>query len=404
MNLHFYIAKRYLFAKKTRNIINVISAISIVGVSIGTMALIIILSVFNGLDSLIKSFYSTFDPDFKVTVVEGKVFSINDNKIQKLIEFNEIAYFTEILEENALIEYEKQQDLAIIKGVSDNFHNTSGLDTMIISGEYKLRNKNENFAILGWGVANNLAVNLNLLIPLKIWVPKRDAKIGIMASKAFNIKRIFPIGLFSVYQEEYDAEYIIVPLNFARKLLEYEDEVSSIEIKVKNNIDEDEFQLKMENLLGNKFEVKNRYQQHEFLFKIMESEKWVIYLILTFILIIASFNLIGSLTMLIIDKKNDIITLQHLGADNSLIRKIFLFEGWFISLIGAIFGLILGAFISYLQKEYGLIEFPEYFIVRYYPVEMRIMDFVYVFFTVFIIGFFTSWYPVRYISKKHLLI
>ncbi|MBN1252597.1 MAG: FtsX-like permease family protein [Bacteroidales bacterium] len=404
MNLHLFIAKRYLFAKKSRNLINIISGISILGVSIGTMALIIILSVFNGLDSLIKSFYNTFDPDFKVTIAKGKVFSLDDEKIQKLIKLDEIAFYTEVLEENALIEYEKRQDIAKIKGVSDNFNKTSGIDSMIISGEYKLRTNKENYAILGWSVANNLAVNLNLLIPLKIWVPKRNAKPGIDASNAFNIKHIFPIGLFSVYQEEYDAEYIIVPLNFAQKLLEYTNEVSSLEIKSNQNIDNVTFQSKMENILGKDFIVKNRFQQHEFLFKIMKSEKWVIYLILTFILIIASFNLIGSLTMLIIDKKEDIITLQHLGANNSLIRKIFLFEGWFISLIGAALGLIFGAFISYLQKEFGIIEFPEYFIVRYYPVEMRIMDFVYVFFTVLLIGFFASWYPVRYITKKHLLI
>jgi len=404
LKLHFYIAKRYLFAKKTRNAINVISAISVVSVALVTAALIILLSVTNGFNSLLKSFYSNFDPDFKVTIAKGKVFSINDSKIKKLLNFNEIEVLTEVLEENALIEYEKKQDLAKIKGVSDNFHKISGIDSMIINGEYKLRNGNENFAIPGWGVAYNLSVQLNILMPLKIWVPKRNAKLGITANKAFNIKRIFPVGVFSVHQDEYDSEIIIVPINFARELLEYKDEVSAVEIKVKKNIDKDDFQLKMEKALGNKFVVKNRYQQHEFLFKIMESEKWAIYLILTFILIIASFNLIGSLTTLIIDKKPDIITLQNLGASNSLIRKIFLLNGWFISILGAISGLILGGFIVLLQKELGFIEFPNNFIVRYYPVEMEILDFALVFLIVFAVGFLTAWFPVRYISKKHLLI
>jgi len=404
LNLHFYIAKRYLFSKKTRNAINVISAISVVSVTLVTAALIIILSVMNGFDSLIKSFYSNFDPDFKISIAKGKIFSVNNKKIQKLIKFKEIDFFTEVLEENALVEYEKKQDLAKIKGVSDNFHKTSGIDSMILNGEYKLKSNNENFAILGWGVANNLAVNLNLLIPLKIWVPKRNAKLGIIANKAFNIKRIFPIASFSVNQEEYDSEYIIVPLDFARKLLEYKDKLSFIEIKVKKDIDKDAFQIKMEKLFGKEFLVKNRYQQHEFLYKIMESERWIIYLIFAFILIIASFSFTGSLTMLIIDKKKDIVTLQHLGANNSLIRKIFLLEGWFISILGAVIGLFIGAFVVFLQKEFGLIEFPEYFIIKYYPVETRVLDFIIVFLIVFAIGFFTAWYPVRYISKKHLLI
>ena len=404
MNLQFYIAKRYIFAKKTRNAINVISAISVISVAIVTAALIILLSVTNGFNTLIKSFYSNFDPDFKVTVSKGKVFSMSNDKIKKLINFKEIDYYTEVLEENALVEYEKKQNLAKIKGVSDDFHKTSGIDSMIINGEYKLRNENENFAIPGWTVAYKLSVDLNVLIPLKIWVPKRNAKLGMIANKAFNIKRIFISGVFSVNNEEYDSEYIIVPINFARELLEYKDEATAIEIKLKENIDKDVFQKKADLFLGEEFNIKNRYQQHEFLYKIMESEKLAIYLILSFILLIASFNLIGSLTTLIIDKKNDIITLQNLGADNSLIRKIFLLNGWFISIIGAIIGLVLGSLIVFIQKEFGIIEFPSNFIVRFYPVEMEITDFIFVLIIVLLIGFLTAWYPVRYISKKHLLI
>ena len=220
----------------------------------------------------------------------------------------------------------------------------------------------------------------------------------------FNRKQIFPLGIFSVLQEEYDAETIILPITFTRELLAYDDEVSSVDIKLKANANYETFQQKLQNHLGPEFVVKNRFQQHEFLFKVMQSEKWAIFLILSFILIIASFNLTGSLTMLIIDKKQDIVTLQNLGASKKIIRNIFLLEGWFISIFGALIGLILGALISFIQMEFGLLDFPESFIIKYYPVEMQAPDFVYVFITVILIGFLASWYPVRYITKKHVLV
>jgi len=267
-----------------------------------------------------------------------------------------------------------------------------------------LKNEHSQFAAFGYNLARRLGVNLNLIKPVKILVPKRDAKPSITNLDVFNIKSIFPLGIFSVLQEEYDNETIIVPIEFARDLLNYTNEVSSIELKLKKNSDYELFQIKLENQLGSNFVVQNRFQQHEFLFKVMQSEKWAIFLILSFILIIASFNLTGSLTMLIIDKKQDINMLQNLGATKKLIRNIFLLEGWFISIFGALAGLVLGAFICWLQLSFGLIAFPESFIVQSYPVEMQISDFVYVFVTVITIGFVASWYPVRYITKKHVLV
>jgi lipoprotein-releasing system permease protein len=377
MNLPFFISKRYLFAKKSTNLVNIISALSILILAIITSALIIVLSVFNGFDELIKSFFNSFDPDYKIILAEGKVFSATDTLKAQIANFDEIASFTEVLEENVMLEYNNRQDIARIKGVSDSFGQTSGIDSMIINGEYLLKNEHEDFAVIGYLLSHRLGLNLNLIKPVKVLAPKRNAKPSITNLNLFNIKSIFPIGIFSVFQEEYDSELIIVPINFCRELLEYYDEVSAIDIKLKKGVDPEAFQQKFEAHLGKEFLVKNRYQQHEFLYKIMESEKWAIYLILSFILIIASFNLTGSLTMLIIDKKDDIVTLQNMGASNSLIRKIFLLEGWFISIIGALGGIGLGLTVCWVQIKYGIVSFPDNFMVQSYPVQLQLMDFVY---------------------------
>ncbi|MFN8256971.1 MAG: FtsX-like permease family protein [Bacteroidales bacterium] len=404
MNLAVFISRRYLFAKKSTNLINIISTLSVLGVMVMTAALIVILSVFNGLDSLIKSFFNAFDPDIRITLAEGKFFSSNDSLIVQAKKFGEILSCTDVVEENAMLEYDKRRDIARVKGVSENYGKTCGIDSMIINGEFTLKTEHEDFAVLGHILANRLSVNLNLIKPIKIWAPKRNAKPGLIDLNVFNKKSIFPIGIFSVLQDDQNAETIIVPIEFARDLLDFTDELSSLELKLKQGVDNKEFEKKLTNILSPKFVVKNRFEQHEFLYKVMQTEKWAIFLILSFILVIASFNMTGSLTMLIIDKKNDIITLQNLGATNNLIRNIFLLEGWLISIIGAFAGLLLGAFISWIQLEFGIIRFPESFIVTNYPVEMQALDFVYVFITVVFIGFLSSWYPVRYITKKHALI
>jgi len=368
------------------------------------MAMIVILSVFNGLDGVVKSLFSSFDPEFKITATEGKVFSSQDSLIKQLETIEGIAHYSEILEENVLLEYDGRQTFGKMKGVSANFNQTSGIDSMIISGEFLLENKYEKFATLGWGLSNALSINLNLLRAVKFWVPKRNVKPSLMNSNVFNIKAIFPIGIFNVMQDDYDGQLIIVPVEFAREMLEYTDEVSSIEIKADEGTDLNRLQQNIEQLLGSSFAVKNRFQQHEFLFKVMQSEKWAIFLIFSFILIIASFNLTGSLTMLIIDKKKDIITLQNMGAENKLIKNIFLLEGMLIALIGAISGLVLGVVICWLQQTYGLVELPQAFVVQYYPVDMRVNDFLAVFVMVLIIGFIASWLPIHFITKKHLKI
>ena len=379
--------------------------ISIVGVTIGTAALIVVLSVFNGFDGVIKSMYNAFDPDLKVTPAQGKVFNLKSiSGYDEIKNYPGIFDIAETLEENALLKYSDQQYVATVKGVSDNYTSVSGVDTMIVAGDFILKNKDQNYAVVGQGVAVFLSLNINFIDPLVIYVPKRKAQLSMNPEQMFNRKYIFTSGVFGI-QQEFDAKYVIVPIDFARSVFEYHDEISSLEIKVKPGTNIKKLQNQLIEKLGPEFVVKDRYQQHEMFYKIMKSEKWSIFFILTFILIIASFNIIGSLTMLIIDKKEDISIIRALGANLSTIRKIFLAEGWMISIVGAMLGLAIGWFICWLQIKFEFVKLQGSgsFIIDAYPVKMIWKDFVAVFVTVVIIGFVAAWYPVRYITKRYVL-
>ncbi len=404
MNFPFYISKRYLFSKKKQNIINIISLVSVLGVAVGAMALIVVLSVFNGFDGLIKSLFSTFDPDVEITITQGKTFTIDSIKLNEIKDIKGVAYYTKIIEENSLLKYGKKLYPAVLKGVGDNYTKICGVDTMITQGKFLIKKNDRNFAVVGQGVAYYLSLGLNFVEPIKIFVPRRSAEIILNPTSAFNDDYIYPTGFFSI-QQDIDSKFIIVPIRFARKLLEYKkNEVSAIELKLKKNSDFDYIKDNILKILGNNYSVKNRYEQHELLYKMMKSEKWVIYLILSFILIIASFNIIASLTMLIIDKKNDLETLRSMGLNLKSIRKIFFYEGIMISIIGAIIGIIIGFVICWLQQKYGFVKLQgSSFIIKAYPVQMRFLDFVNTTVIVFLIGSFASWYPVRYITKKFLL-
>lgn len=404
MNFALFISKRYLIAKKTRNAINIISMISIIGVTVGVASLIVVLSVFNGFDGVIKSMYNSFDPDFKITPARGKVFNFSDSIKKQIINHPGVFDAAEVLEENALLRYSDQQYIATIKGVSDNFVNISGVDTMLVAGEFILKNNSQNFAIVGQGVAYYLSLNLNYIDPIVIYIPRRDANIATNPARAFNRNYIFPSGVFGI-QQEFDTKYVIVPLDYARELFDYKTEMSALEVKIKPEAKIKDVQADLKNMLGNDFQIKNRNEQHETFYKIMESEKIYIFIILTFILIIASFNIIGSLTMLIIDKKEDIATFRSLGANLQTIRRIFLTEGWLITIVGAIFGLLLGGFICWLQIEFELVRLQgsASFIIDAYPVQINWLDFVAVFVVVNLIGFLAAWYPVRYITKRYVI-
>jgi lipoprotein-releasing system permease protein len=404
MKLSLYISRRYLFAKKSRNAINIISSISVAGVMVGTMALIIILSVFNGLEEMVKSIFGTFDPDLEIRITEGKVFNPDNKRILALSEIEGIETWSPVLEENALLKYDDRQFIATVKGVEDDYSEITGLDSVMWDGEFLLRSESgRDHAVVGMGVANNLGIGLNFLNPINIYVPKRTGKVrNTDLTNAFIREWIYPSGIFSV-EQEYDSRYIFIPISMMRKLLEYDNEVSAIEIKFDGTSSVEEIQLAVQELYGESFTIKNKYQQQEIFYKVMRSERLAIFLILSFILIIASFNIIGSLTMLIIEKENDIEILKSLGANNTLIRRIFIIEGWLISILGAFSGLILGGVICWVQQRYGLVGLSgDSLIIDSYPVIMKFQDFIIVLGTVLLIGFWAAWYPVRYMSKRYL--
>lgn len=402
MNFPFFIAERYLVSKKSHNVINIITKIAITGVAIGTMALIVVLSAFNGIEGLVINLFNSFDPDIKITIKEGKTFDPGTEAFGSVKKLDGVVYFTEVIEESALLKYDDKQYLATIKGVSGDFRKMSRLDTMLIDGDFKLEEEGNSFAVIGQGVAVNLGINLSgFLNPINVYVATRTKTGTLNPEEAFKNRVIYPSGVFSI-QHDFDSKYIIVPIDFARELLDHPVRVTAIEIGIDSNADIKKIQLRIQDLLGDSYDVKDRFQQHDLLYKIMKSEKWAVFLILTFILMIATFNVIGSLTMLIIDKKKDIKILWNMGADTILIRKIFFIEGLLIAFLGALIGLVAGLGICILQREYGLIKIQGSFVMDAYPVELKLMDFIYVFLTVMLIGAFAAWYPAKQITKKHL--
>jgi len=404
VNLSFYIARRYLLGKKSRNAINVISSISVLGVATGTMALVIVLSVFNGFDQVVKSLFSTFDPDIKISAVEGKTFVPGEQMLDSLGAIPGIQAVSEVVEENVLLLYGDKQHIATIKGVDDAFREVTGIDSMVYEGSMKLKERNRPYAVVGQGVAYSLRIGLNFVDPLFVYTIDRKSRIN-MSQPEESIRRdfIYPSGIFAI-EQDYDSRYIITPIEFARKLLDYDREVSFLELKLDPVFQEEMVQHEIVAVMGERYHVKNRQQQNELFYRVMKSEKWAIFLILTFILIIASFNIIGSLSMLIIEKKKDILTLRNMGANNRLIQRIFLVEGWLISVIGSITGLILGTLISWIQQQFGVIKLSGSgtFIIEAYPVRIQLVDIAMIWITVLLIGLIAARYPVRQISRKYL--
>jgi len=403
MKLSLYIAKRYLFAKKSRNAINVISAISVAGVAVGTMALITILSVFNGLEEMVKSIFSTSDPEIRITPVRGKVFTPDTLMLTKLASVDGVEVFAETVEENALLRYDEQQYIATIKGVSLNYTEVTDLDTAMWDGEFILTaEKGRPYAVAGLGVANYLGMRLNFVSPLAIYIPDRKARLSASPENEFTRRYIFLSGIFAV-EQEFDSKYLFLPIDFARELLGYTAEVSSIEVRMKPGADQKKTQGAIRELMGDDFLVQNRYEQQEMFYKVMKAERLAIFVILTFILIIASFNIIGSLTMLIIEKERDISILKSLGADNRLIKRIFIYEGWMISLIGTTIGLLTGFILCAAQQHFGIVKLAgDSLLIDAYPVKMQLADFFTVAATVLAIGYAAAWYPVHYLSRRYL--
>ena len=379
--------------------INIISGISVAGVTVGTFALVVILSVFNGLDSSIKSLFSTFDPEIRISsTVKGKPFELSSLNIDAVRQIEGVKAVTPVIEEDAFLMYGKQQYFATIKGVPADYNEVSKFDTATItSGRFLLEADGAPFALVGQGVAYYLSVGLNFTEAIHVYALKKGASGRPTLENTLKHSTIYASGIFA-WQQEIDSKYILVPIDFAKELFEMENRVSAVEITLANGASEDDVKKEILNQIGNQFSVKTQFEQHEMFYRVMQSEKWAIFFILAFILVIASFNILGSLSMLIIDKKDDIVILQSMGASQKLIRNIFLFEGWLISLAGAILGIVLGVLICWIQIRFGLLKIPNEgsFIFTAYPVEMRLTDIFVVFLLVTGIGFLAAWYPVRY--------
>ncbi len=407
MNFPFYIARRYLFSKKSHNAINVISGISVCGVALATLALVCTLSVFNGFQELVATFFTAFDPQLKITSVRGKVFDGQDNRLLRLREWPEVEVFSEVLEDNVMVQYQGRQTMAVIKGVEDNFEQLTPIDSVLFGrGNPVLHDEVVDYAIPGIQLLSVLGTGIRFLDPLEIYAPKRGAKVN-MANPAasFSTGNLFSSGLvFAVNQEKYDASYILTSIGFARRLFRYTTEVSSVSLKLRPGTDEDVVQARIRQWLGDEFKVSDRYEQQEDTYRIMKIEKLISYLFLTFIVMIACFNVIGSLSMLIIDKREDVETLRNLGADDRQITRIFLFEGRMISFFGAFAGVCLGLLLCWMQQEFELITLGGggAFVVNAYPVSVHAADVAVVFVTVLAVGFLSVWYPVRYLSKRLL--
>lgn len=407
MNLPFYIARRYLFSKKKHNAINIISGVSVCGVALATLALVCTLSVFNGFQEMVAGFFTAFDPELKIVVREGKVFDPNSAAFKQVRSLPEVEVWTETLEENAMVQYKDRQAMAVIKGVDDNFEQLTSIDSLLYgTGEFILHDSVVDYGILGVELVSELGTGIQFVDPLQVYAPKRNVRVNMgNPSASFNRDYLFsPGAVFVVNQQKYDSSYILTSLDFARRLFNYDTEVSAIELKLKPDADIASVQKKISSILGRHYDVLDRYQQQADVFRIMEIEKFISYLFLTFILAIACFNVIGSLSMLILDKREDVETLRNLGASDRLVARIFLFEGRLISVFGALAGILLGLLLCFLQQYFGIITLGGggSFVVDAYPVSVHLTDVLLIFVTVIAVGFISVWYPVHYLTRRLL--
>lgn len=408
MNFPFYIARRYLFSKKSTNAINVISGISVVGVAVASMALVVTLSVFNGFHDMVASFFTQLDPQLKITPAKGKTAASNDSTLMRIRQLDEVAVATDVLEDQALAVYGDRQQMVTIKGVDDNYDKLTHIRQILEGdGDYALHAADMNYGILGLGVAYQLGIGYTYREPLKIYAPRREGQINMAnLQDGFVEDELYSPGvLFSIKQGKYDKRYIITAIQFTRHLFDRDGELTSLELRLKPGSNFERVKAKIQEMADTRFVVRDRYEQQEDTFRIMKVEKLMAYIFLTFILVIACFNIIGSLSMLMIDKRNDVVTLRNLGASDRQIIRIFLFEGRMISAIGAVIGIAIGLLLCLLQQQFGLIGLGSTegsFVVDAYPVSVHPWDIVVVFFTVLAVGFISVWYPVHYFAKRLL--
>ena len=409
MTLPFFIARRYLFSKKSTNAINVISIISMVGVAVATMALVIVLSVFNGFHDLVASFFTNFDPQLEVVPVKGKVAAADDAVFMKIRQLPEVDMVSECVQDQALAFYDGQQAMVNIMGVDDNFARMTRIQKILYGdGDFSLQAANLEYGVPGIRLAQTLGMGARWDGFLKIYAPQREGQLTDMASPADGFvtdSLISPGVVFAVNQAKYDRDYLITSIAFARRLFFRQGMVSKLMVKLKPGTDLDAAKRKIKNLAEGRFNVLDRFEQHADTFRIMQVEKVLAYLFLSFILVVACFNIIGSLSMLIIEKKKDVQTLRNLGATDRTLTRVFLFEGRMISALGAVVGILLGLLLCWLQQEFGLVPMGDSsgtFVVNAYPVSVHYSDVLIVFITVLAVGWAAAWYPVRYMSRRLL--
>ena len=406
MNFPFFVARRYLFSKKKTHAINVISLISVIGVAVATMALVIVLSVFNGFHDLVASFFTNFDPQLKVVPVEGKTVPADDPILTKISHFPEVDVATGTVEDMALAIYNGKQAMVTIKGVDDNFPQLTHITEILYGdGQFQLHTANLQYGTPGIRLAQTLGLGAKWKGYLKIYAPRREGQLDMTDPQSgFVVDSLISPGVvFSVNQGKYDKSYIVTSLGFAQNLFNQQGMLSALELRLKPGSNFESVKARMQQVAGKKYQVLDRFEQQSDTFKIMKVEKLMAYIFLTFILIVACFNIIGSLSMLIIDKKDDVVTLRNLGASDKQIRRIFLFEGRLISFFGAILGILLGLLLCWLQQQYGFVKMGSSdgtFVVNAYPVSVHYSDVLLIFLTVIAAGWLAVWYPVRTLSKR----
>ncbi len=393
MNLALRIARRYLFAKKSTNAINLITGIAVFGISVGTAALILVLSVFNGFEDLITQMYSFFDPEVKVTPVKGKTFSVDSTTLEELESVEGIALISQTLEEVAFFEYDSKEGFGTLKGVDDNFRRVTNMDSTLREGAFTFRRGDRDLAVLGAGMRNKLGVNVEeVFSPLSIYMAKRR-DVG-MFERQFRKRLVYPAGTFLI-QQDFDNQYVLISLALARELLDYRDEVSALEIKLEEDANERRVQEQVQAILGEDFAVKNRYEQEEAFLKLMKMEKWLSYAIVSLMMLMVAFNMVGALWMIVLEKKKDIAILKSMGALDRTVRNIFLNQGVLLCVFGILIGFALALLLYGGQKSFGIVGIPGNFIVDAYPISIRGIDFLVVFATVFAIGLLASVAPAQ---------
>ena len=406
MNFPFYIARRYLFSRKSTHVINIISGISVTGVTIATMALVVTLSVFNGFHDLVASLFTAFDPQLKVVPAKGKAVAADEPAFEKIKALPQIQVATEIVEDMALAVYGDRQTMVTIKGVQDNFDSLTHVREILQGdGNYELQAADISYGILGIRVAEILGMGYSFKYPLSIYAPRRDGQFDLFnPEECFATDELYSPGvLFCVKQAKYDKNYILTNIHFTRRLFDMQGMVSALELRLKPGSDFEEVKSEIKRIAGDRFLVKDRFEQQEDTFNIMKIEKLMAFSFLTFILVVACLNIIGSLSMLMIDKKKDVMTLRNLGASNRQIVQVFLLEGRLISLAGAVLGIVLGLLLCWLQQTFGIVGLGRSsgsFIIDSYPVSVHAEDIFIIFVTVLASGFLAVWYPVKYFAKR----